>query len=80
MGIGIRIGIRILSRLHVRIAVWFRIWIVVRARAGLKDKEANWLPAPESEFIPMLRMYWPKESNPSILDGTWIPPQVVKVN
>jgi len=45
-----------------------------------KDKEANWLPAPEGEFIPMLRMYWPKEQSPSILDGTWIPPQVVKVN
>jgi hypothetical protein len=25
-----------------------------------KDKEANWLPAPTGEFIPMLRMYWPK--------------------
>ena len=22
------------------------------------DKEANWLPAPKGEFIPMLRMYW----------------------
>jgi hypothetical protein len=45
-----------------------------------KDKEANWLPAPEGEFIPMLRMYWPKEKRLSILDGTWMPPQVVKVN
>jgi hypothetical protein len=45
-----------------------------------KDKEANWLPAPEGEFIPMLRMYWPKETSPSILDGTWMPPQVVKFN
>ena len=26
------------------------------------DKEANWLPAPEGDFIPMLRMYWPKET------------------
>ena len=26
------------------------------------DKEANWLPAPKGEFIPMLRMYWPKEA------------------
>jgi hypothetical protein len=39
-----------------------------------KDKEANWLPAPKGEFIPMLRMYWPKEKAPSILDGTWQPP------
>ena len=33
-----------------------------------KDKEANWLPAPKGEFIPMLRMYWPKEETPSILE------------
>ena len=44
-----------------------------------KDKEANWLPAPKGEFIPMLRMYWPKEKAPSILDGSWVPPQVQKV-
>jgi hypothetical protein len=44
------------------------------------DKESNWLPAPAGEFIPMLRMYWPKEQAPSILDGTWTPPKVQKVN
>ena len=44
-----------------------------------KDKEANWLPAPEGEFIPMLRMYWPKDKAPSILDGSWTPPTVQKV-
>ena len=44
-----------------------------------KDKESNWLPAPEGEFIPMLRMYWPKDKAPSILDGTWTPPKVQKV-
>lgn len=44
-----------------------------------KDKEANWLPAPKGDFLPMLRMYWPKETSPSILDGTWSPPQIVKV-
>ncbi|WP_152223653.1 DUF1254 domain-containing protein [Pseudomonas sp. SCB32] len=44
-----------------------------------KDKEANWLPAPKGEFIPMMRMYWPKESGLSILDGTWTPPQIYKV-
>ncbi len=45
-----------------------------------KDKESNWLPAPEGEFIPMLRMYWPKDKAPSILDGSWTPPKVQKVN
>jgi hypothetical protein len=40
------------------------------------DKESNWLPAPEGRFIPMLRLYWPKETAPSILNGTWKPPAV----
>jgi hypothetical protein len=44
------------------------------------DKEANWLPAPKGAFLPMLRMYWPKENSPSILDGSWTPPAVVKTN
>lgn len=43
-----------------------------------EDLEANWLPAPEGEFIPMLRMYWPKDKAPSILDGSWTPPKVPK--
>ena len=45
-----------------------------------KDKEANWLPAPKGEFIPMLRMYWPKDQSPSILDGSWKPPPVTLSN
>lgn len=44
------------------------------------DKESNWLPAPKGAFLPMLRMYWPKETSPSILDGSWSPPEVVKAN
>ena len=43
------------------------------------DKESNWLPAPEGRFIPMLRLYWPKETAPSILNGTWKPPVVRQV-
>jgi hypothetical protein len=39
------------------------------------DKESNWLPAPKDKFILMMRLYWPKETPPSILDGSWkIPP------
>jgi hypothetical protein len=41
-----------------------------------KDKESNWLPAPKGKFVLMLRLYWPKEKAPSILDGTWRPPAV----
>jgi hypothetical protein len=44
-----------------------------------KDKEANWLPAPAGKFVVMLRLYWPKETPPSIIDGTWKPPAVKKV-
>lgn len=40
------------------------------------DKESNWLPAPKDKFILMLRMYWPRESPPSIINGTWTIPQV----
>jgi len=41
-----------------------------------KDKQENWLPAPADEFVLMMRLYWPKEKPPSILDGTWKPPSV----
>jgi hypothetical protein len=44
-----------------------------------KDKEANWLPAPKGDFLPMLRMYWPKEDDPTILNGSWNPPRVEMV-
>jgi hypothetical protein len=40
------------------------------------DREANWLPAPKGEFILMLRLYWPQETKPSIIDGSWQPPAV----
>ena len=40
------------------------------------DKEANWLPAPKGKFILMMRLYWPREKAPSIIDGTWKPPAV----
>ena len=36
-----------------------------------KDKESNWLPAPNGPFLMFLRIYWPK---PSALDGAWKQP------
>lgn len=44
-----------------------------------KEKEANWLPAPKGPFVLMLRMYWPKNMAPSVLDGSWTVPGVVRV-
>lgn len=40
-----------------------------------KDKEANWLPAPNGKFSLIMRHYWPDDS---IVNGTWLPPDVVK--
>ena len=49
--------------------------IYIQNESPGKDKEANWLPAPKDKFILMLRLYWPKEKAPSIIDGSWkIPP------
>jgi len=41
-----------------------------------KDKEQNWLPAPADAFVLMMRLYWPSEKAPSLIDGTWKLPQV----
>jgi len=44
-----------------------------------KDKESNWLPAPNGPIYLVMRLYWPKETPPSILpagEGTWQPPAV----
>lgn len=42
-----------------------------------KDKESNWLPAPQSgKFKVALRLYVPKQS---VVDGSWIPPAIRKV-
>jgi len=50
--------------------------LYLQADSPGKAKEANWLPAPKAKFIPMLRLYWPKETPPSIIDGTWNPPAI----
>jgi hypothetical protein len=41
-----------------------------------KEKESNWLPAPEGPFSATLRLYWPKEE---ALDGSWQLPPLKKV-
>jgi hypothetical protein len=47
-----------------------------------KDKEANWLPAPNGPIYLVMRLYWPKTEAPSILPagaGSWKPPGIVKL-
>lgn len=48
-----------------------------------KDKEANWLPAPDGPIYLVMRLYWPKTEAPSILppgEGSWQPPAVVQAD
>ena len=42
-----------------------------------KDKEANWLPSPKEPISLYIRAYW---GDKAILDGSWQPPAVKKVN
>jgi hypothetical protein len=41
-----------------------------------KDKESNWLPAPDGPIYMVLRCYWPKKA---VLDGQWKLPPIVRV-
>ena len=54
--------------------------VYVQNESPGKDKESNWLPAPKGGFVLMMRLYWPSETPPSILDGTWKPPEVKKTS
>jgi hypothetical protein len=42
-----------------------------------KEKESNWLPAPDRAFSVYIRAYWGKEP---ILDGSWQPPKIERVH
>jgi len=41
-----------------------------------RDVEANWLPSPDDAFALFMRLYWPNDKAPSIIDGSWVPPPV----
>jgi hypothetical protein len=46
-----------------------------------KEKESNWLPAPNGPIYLVMRLYWPKTEAPSILPagaGSWSPPAIVQ--
>ncbi len=54
--------------------------LYIQSKAPAKEKLANWLPAPNGPIYLVMRLYWPKETPPSILppgDGTWQPPAVI---
>ena len=56
------------------------ITLLIQNESPGADKESNWLPAPKDKFVLMMRLYWPHEKDPSIIDGSWAPPPVKKVS
>jgi len=54
--------------------------IYIQADSPGKAKESNWLPSPKDDFVLMMRLYWPKEKDPTILNGSWKIPGVKKVS
>ncbi len=56
--------------------------IYVQKDSPGKDKESNWLPAPNGPMFVVMRLYWPKTEAPSVFPlgkGTWQPPALVPV-
>ena len=48
-----------------------------------KDRETNWLPAPNDTIYMVMSLYWPKTEAPSILPagaGSWNPPGILLAN
>ena len=59
------------------------VTIYIQKDSPGKDKESNWLPAPNGPVYMVMRLYWPKTEAPSILPigkGSWNPTEVVKTN
>lgn len=53
------------------------VTLYIQRESPGKDKESNWLPAPEGPFLMALRLYVPK---PEALDGTWKQPPLERQN
>jgi len=51
---------------------------IQNAKPASAAQRANWLPAPRDRFVLMMRIYWPDDRRPSILDGSWTPPPVAR--
>jgi hypothetical protein len=67
------------ARQHLKANADGSIDLYVQKDSPGAGKESNWLPAPQGKFILMMRLYWPNEKKPSILDGSWVIPAVSKV-
>jgi hypothetical protein len=53
------------------------VTIYIQRDSPGKDKESNWLPAPDGPFLLALNMYWPK---PEVISGKWMKPPLKRVN
>jgi hypothetical protein len=54
--------------------------LFIRKDSPGKARESNWLPAPDGPIYLVMRLYWPKDTPPSILpagEGSWKPPAVM---
>lgn len=50
--------------------------ITIQKDSPGKEKESNWLPAPDGPIYVVMRLYWPKEA---AQNGTWQPPALTPV-
>jgi hypothetical protein len=51
--------------------------IYIQKESPGKDKESNWLPAPDGPIYVVMRLYWPKDE---ALKGEWKPPPVKRAD
>ena len=64
---------------HMKKSADGSLTIYIQKKSPGASKRANWLPAPNGPIYMVMRLYWPKETAPSILppgSGTWNPPGV----
>jgi hypothetical protein len=56
------------------------VTLYIQNKTPGKARESNWLPAPDGPIYLVMRLYWPKDTPPSILppgEGTWSPPGLI---
>jgi hypothetical protein len=52
------------------------VTIYLQHESSSPGKESNWLPTPEGDFRPTLRMYQP---GAAVFEGSWLPPSIKRV-